>query len=179
MDKLSQERLFFALWPDRQVRDHLDQISQQASQHLKGKRISPENLHVTLAFIGEVEFSTRCCLECVAKQVQGQAFTLFFNKMDYWEKNQIFWVGAHVLPPALTLLVTDLSTRLQVCGYHPESRPYQVHITLLRKAHPITQTLPSWKHFSWWVEEFCLVRSQLTALGSCYEIIAKWPLNKK
>ena len=172
----SQERLFFALWPDEQVRSHLTQISQQASQHLKGKLIPPENLHITLAFIGEI--ATQRCLRQVAEQVQGCPFSLFFDEMNYWSKNQIFWVGVHSLPLALNTLVEELSTRLQVCGYRRASRPYQVHVTLMRKAHPITRTLPSWEHFSWPVEEFCLVRSQLTTVGAHYEIIARWPLNK-
>jgi len=173
---MSGERLFFALWPTEEVRANLATISQQATKALQGRSIPAENLHITLVFIGEVNTTTKHCLQQVAGQVPGQKFTLILDEMEYWPKKQIVWLGARQIPAALQTLVNELTTRLQVCGHRPETRPYQAHITLMRKAQPLTKRLPTCAPIVWPLEDFCLVRSQLDSAGSRYEIIARWPL---
>ena len=56
-----------------------------------------------------------------------------------------------------------------------EKRPFAVHVTLIRKAGK-PATLPPLPTVYWPVEELALVRSQLSAAGSRYEVIERFAL---
>jgi RNA 2',3'-cyclic 3'-phosphodiesterase len=170
------ERLFFALWPTDTVRQSLQTLSQLAIQNATGKVMPVENLHITLLFIGEVDLTTKRGMQQAAATVQGRRFTLCLDTLEYWKRNQVLWFGAHQVPPPLQRLVTDLTTKLQPYGYRPETRPYQAHITLMRKAM-LTNNLPVISPVTWAVEEFCLVRSKLEARGAQYQVLERWLLN--
>jgi len=173
---MPSERVFFALWPDETVRQQLSQLSQQVTQGISGRIIRPDNLHLTLVFIGSVDLQKRQCLETVASAIQAQRFTLVFDQLGYWRKPQIFWLGATHIPSALSTLVNQLTTELQVCGYHPESRPYKTHITLMRQVSALPQPLARIQPLSWSVEAFCLLRSQTSNQGVHYQLLKQWPL---
>ncbi|MDY6993095.1 MAG: RNA 2',3'-cyclic phosphodiesterase [Pseudomonadota bacterium] len=173
---MSSERVFFALWPDERTRQQLSQLSQQLTQGISGRIIDTDNLHLTLVFIGSVDLQRRQCLETVASAIQAQRFTLVFDQLGYWRKPQIFWLGATHIPSALSTLVNQLTTELQVCGYQPESRPYKTHITLMRQVSSLPQPLARILPLSWSVETFCLLRSLTLNQGVHYQLINQWPL---
>ncbi len=170
------ERLFFALWPTDTVRHSLQTISQLATQTATGKTVPVENLHITLIFIGEVDLTTKRGMQQAAATVHGRRFVLSLDTLEYWKRNQVLWFGARQVPPPLQHLVTDLTTKLQPYGYRPETRPYQAHITLMRKARLI-EYLPVISPVTWAVEEFCLVRSKLETKGAQYQVLERWLLN--
>jgi 2'-5' RNA ligase len=72
-------------------------------------------------------------------------------------------------------LVESLRGTLGECGLAPESRPYQPHITLARKANrglPVTDIEP----IHWSVGDFCLAESVTDPQGARYRILRRWPL---
>lgn len=172
----SIERLFFALWPNNNVCQTINQFSQPELSEIKGKIIPFENWHITLAFLGEVDLPTKQCMQQVAGKIQGNRFSLSLDKLGYWPKPRIFWIGASQIPEALQDLVNHLNTGLVDCGYRPDTRPFQVHLTLMRKAVCIKK-LPTITPIAWAVEDFCLVRSILEPSGARYEVIVRWALN--
>ncbi|MDM8560502.1 RNA 2',3'-cyclic phosphodiesterase [Candidatus Marithioploca araucensis] len=175
MSNNSTERLFFALWLNEDVRQALTKLSQPVTQNIQGKIIPPENWHITLAFLGEVDIPTKQCMQQVAASVQGRCFNLSLDKLSYWSRTGILWLGANQIPNTLQDLVTRLSTDLQDCGYHPETRPFKTHVTLMRRANKI-KMLPPITPIRWTVEDFCLVRSTLNSSGAHYEVIERWLL---
>jgi 2'-5' RNA ligase len=170
------ERLFFALWPSIEVRQAIEKLTQPITQSIEGRKILVENWHITLAFVGEVESTTKQCMQQVAATIQNNRFTLTLDKLDYRAKNQILWLGATETPDALHNLVMQLNTALQNCGYQPDTRPFKTHLTLMRKAKQI-KTLPLITPVTWTIKDFCLVRSMLDSKGAHYEIINCWTLN--
>jgi 2'-5' RNA ligase len=169
------ERLFFALWLNEDVRQALTRLSQPITQKIHGKIILPENWHITLAFLGDVDKPTKQCMQQVAAIVQGSCFNLSLDKLDYWSKTRVLWLGVNQIPDNLQDLVTRLTMGLQDCGYHPETRPFQAHLTLMRKASKI-KMLPPIIPITWMVEDFCLVRSTLNSSGAHYDVIERWQL---
>ena len=140
-----------------------------------GRRVPDANLHLTLAFVGNVTAEQRSCLEAAAAAVAGTSFTLTLDRLGFWPRPRIVWAGATETPEALRELVARLNAALVSCGHQPEQRPYQAHVTLTRKAQapPRRGAIPP---IVWTAEEFCLVESVSEEHGSVYRVLARWPL---
>lgn len=168
------QRLFFALWPEDELRKSLMRMTQRVLDK-RGKRVRPENLHLTLVFLGSVTASQRACAEAVADTIAGEAFVLQLEQIGHWPRPRIVWLAPQKTPGALIALVQQLRQGLTACGYQPETRPYRAHMTLARKVaghFPANQVAPS----VWPVEHFCLVQSVTDPGGAQYQVLRTWPL---
>lgn len=170
------QRLFFALWPPAELNHELYRLAGNALRGGAGRRVVPENIHLTLAFLGSVEASFRECAEQVAAAIRAEPFTLMFERMGYWPKPGILWVGPSQTPQPLLHLVQNLNAGLAGCGYEAEKRPYAAHLTLARKARPHGD-IHSLESRAWEINQFHLVQSHTHADGARYEILRSWPLN--
>lgn len=170
------QRLFFALWPPIELSRELYRLAGSALHGGSGRRVLPENIHLTLVFLGSVDAPFRECAEQAAMVIRATSFTLMLEQMGHWSKSGILWVGPHQTPPPLIRLVQELNAGLAVCGYEAEQRPYAAHLTLARQARP-RQTITSMEIRAWEVDRFHLVRSHTHADGARYEILRSWPLN--
>ena len=171
-----KKRLFFALWPD-------DDVVQQIKQHAlpffadcQGRRLHVHNWHITLAYFGMADSETRACLEQQAQSIQSQPFALELQLTGFWPRPKVAWLAPKEIPETLVQLAQDLQQALVPCGYTPESRAYQPHITLVRKAKraPAKAEVKSIKMD---VSQFCLVESQTTDKGAEYSILKRWDLS--
>jgi 2'-5' RNA ligase len=171
-------RLFFALWPDDEVRAALA----QTATDLLGKRIKrvpAANLHITLAFAGAVTAPVRDCLETAAGNIRCPAFELCIDHVGHWPRPRIFWVGPTHTPPALWSLAGQLRTALGDCGLQTESRTYQPHITLARKisaTNVIQQGTKQIDPVYWSIRRFCLLESVTGPRTVSYHKLASWAL---
>ena len=169
------QRLFFALWPPLELSRELYSVAGRV-QEGGGRRVPPENIHLTLVFLGSVKTSFRQCAERAAAAIRGESFTLTLEQIGCWPKSGIVWVGPRQTPEPLSRLVQELSAGLAACGYVPEERPYAAHLTLARKLHRCNDNL-SIDPLIWEVRRFCLVQSHTHAEGARYEIVGSWELN--
>ncbi len=169
------ERLFFALWPSDDLRQQLDQLTQEIAQMICGKVVDANNLHITLAFLGNVSGFTKNCMLQVADGLQEKSFQLNLNELGYWIKPRILYLGTQKVPNELLTLVKNLTTALTACGYQPEKPTYQLHATLMRKVLPIKE-LPMIKPLIWTANHFYLVRSEMHQAGVHYEVVNQWYL---
>lgn len=170
----SRQRLFFALWPDAAVCAALDAAAREYGRDT-GRLMPPQNLHLTLAFLGELTAEQRACMEAVAGTVTGQPFVVILNRLGFWPRPRVLWAGAEDIPAALEDLVAGLNRALASCGYQPETRPFQAHVTLARKAsRPPRQIAIA--PIRWTVRDFCLAQSVPGERGSEYRVLRRWPL---
>lgn len=169
------QRLFFALWPDETVRMALAELAREETQR-NGRTVPAGNIHITLAFLGQIEAAQQTCMETAADAVTGTSFELIIGRLGFWPRPRILWAGAATTPAPLLALVADLNRRLVSCGYEPERRPYQAHVTLARKARRGPQRIEI-PPLVWPVAEFCLVASVTEPHGSRYEVLRRWPLS--
>ncbi|MGD2055217.1 MAG: RNA 2',3'-cyclic phosphodiesterase [Gammaproteobacteria bacterium] len=168
------QRLFFALWPDADVREAIESVSRRQLRKL-AKRTPGEKLHITLAFPGTVTAPVRECLEASAGSIQATPFALAIDRAGYWSRPRIVWVGPSRIPGELWALVKSLRATLGECGLVPESRPFQPHITLARKANrglPVDEI----EVIHWSVGDFCLAESVTDPEGARYRILRRWRL---
>ncbi|MCU0833613.1 MAG: RNA 2',3'-cyclic phosphodiesterase [Chromatiaceae bacterium] len=167
------ERLFFALWPDAAVRRGLLKICGDLPRY-HGREPHPEDLHLTLAFLGEIDAERRRCAEEAADRVQAEPFRLRLDRVGHWARPRILWCGASDCPTSLLGLLAGLNQGLLGCGFTPERRPFVPHLTLARKA-PRLEAFELDPPLDWLVAEFVLVGSRLGERPS-YQVLRGWPL---
>jgi 2'-5' RNA ligase len=163
-------RLFFALWPPAGTARALSQWAHEVHKQTGGSLVAPEKIHLTLAFLGDVDADSACS---AAQRVRAQRPTLEVDQARYWKHNRIVWVGPRSTSPGMTSLVSRLHAALKAAAFVLEERPFAAHVTLLRKAAP-PKTLPPLPELEWPVNDFVLVRSRPSPTGSAYEVIERF-----
>ncbi len=169
------KRLFFALWPDDESRHQIDQINQKVS--LTGiRKLIPDNLHITLVFLGNVDDETAAAVEERAAEIIAPQVTLKFDELDFWPKPKVLCLTCRKQPKAIYELVNALTTMVSAYPIRLDPRPFRAHITLARKAtvRPDIQVQPIIMQF----DRFVLVRSSSTEAGVKYDVLASWPLQQ-
>lgn len=179
MPEQQTARLFFALWPDDEVRRQLWVLSRtlgEVSRH-SGKPVAVHNLHLTLAFLGAVNHAMRCCVEQAAARVEAPPFEITLDCAGYWGRPRIQWAGCEHTPAALQQLVEALNQQLGSCGYQPERREFAPHVTLRRKSRPLPRSVVV-DPITWKATDFCLVQSVSAVQGVEYRVLRRWALGR-
>lgn len=172
------KRLFFALWPDEALRQKLYALGGGQPGNNRGRRIPPENLHLTLAFLGYVDAERQTRLEREASAIRLPAFSLTLDRAGFWSRQGILWVGG-APPQELLALVAALNRAIAACGLEPETRPFRVHLTLARNVRrPRLEPNRAIEPLAWRVGQFALVASQMRRLGARYDVLRTWPLER-
>lgn len=138
-----------------------------------GRRMQIADLHMTLAFIGDVAIDQLQNIKRAAQQVQPHAFRLRIDRPGYWPHNKIGWAGISNTPASLQALVDDLRKALTLAGQRFDTQAFVPHITLIRNAlrdFDIVDVPP----IDWPVDDFVLLRSIGAAGPSRYAIEARW-----
>lgn len=178
-------RLFFALWPDADVRAALVQQltgaapdgSELGEAYRLAKRVAATHLHMTLAFPGQVTVAQQSCLESAAEGVRSAAFKLEIDQVDSWPGPKVLWSGPTRPPAALWSLASELKESLAVCGIPQEKQSFRPHITLARKVHRKAGVIKT-STVHWQVNSFALVESSTQPSGLIYTVLRTWTLGE-
>jgi RNA 2',3'-cyclic 3'-phosphodiesterase len=165
-------RLFFALWPPRETAQALARWAAEVHGQSGGKVNAEENIHLTLAFLGEAEPEPAIA---AVRGIKGRRHQLPIDAARYVKKNEMVWVGPGSLPGELAALAADLRSVLTSAGFALEARPFAAHVTVLRKAR-MPKSIPPLPRVQWPVDEFLLVRSRTSPQGSAYEPLERFAL---
>lgn len=137
--------------------------------------VRPPNVHLTLAFLGDVPAERVVDVTTMADAIGAAPFELRVDSCGYWHHNRIVWAGSAQCPPRLHDLVTRLTAMLRVADFQCETRNYVPHVTLLREARH-APALQITEAISWRAGDFVLARSDRRETGIVYEIVKRWPL---
>ncbi len=105
--------------------DAVDALRRQG----QGTFTRPENLHLTLAFLGEVE-DPAPVREALAAVCTGGAFSLTVEGLGRFE--DLWWAGVRD-NERLEALALRVQNALRQAGFPIERRPWRPHITLVRR----------------------------------------------
>ena len=97
-------RLFYALWPDDTVRAALANLQTVVS----GRKTPYENLHLTLAFLGEQPAASLAVLEKILADLAVPEMKLTLDRIGYFKQSRIAWAGMHAVPDELFKLQRQL-----------------------------------------------------------------------
>jgi 2'-5' RNA ligase len=170
-------RLFFALWPDPEtLARSADSVRRWAPQGA-GRPQRPEQLHLTLEFLGNVPESSLGAIQAAGQDAAraSEPFSIVLDRLEHWRRPQVLCLTASNLPEPLLALVAALRAGLEVRGFKPEQRPFKAHLTLARQVRRAALVVPV-ESLLWPARELSLVESQTGRAGSHYERIATWPL---
>jgi len=170
------KRLFFALSPDDECRRYLEALQRQLPPLKKGRWVRPKNLHLTLAFLGNVTEPVIARLAILAENLRGHPMEIHLARCGLWRRQQILWVGPLSCPPPLTQLVDQLQQLQVSIGLVPEDRVYMPHVTLARRAQ-LESPLPEITPFCWRSDRFSLMQSVAESDGVGYSVIGEWRLS--
>lgn len=171
MEASDTKRVFFALWPDDVVRGRLEQLLSKLPEDA-GRKHVPEDLHLTLEFIGKADEKYYECLRMAVTRIEFEPFAFELSRFGYFEKSKV--VSVEPPPsPALSGLVKSLRSVLRGCGHEPERREYNPHVTLARKSPPLPWLKP-FEPISWRVDRFCLVESREPENGRRYRVLEEF-----
>jgi RNA 2',3'-cyclic 3'-phosphodiesterase len=176
---LETARVFFALWPPPEVARRLAGIAREQAARHGGKATRADTVHLTLAFIGDVAVSRLPDLVAAAERVKGSSFALALGTCGYWSHNRLAWAGCDEVPTALAQLVRQLAQSLRHAGFRVDraSDDFVPHLTLVRRQADASPAPPIEPAIAWSCDAFVLVRSRLSAVGSCYEKLHSFPLD--
>jgi 2'-5' RNA ligase len=186
-------RLFVALEIPSAVRDNLaafikemSLLSEQLEQRWV-RWVRPENLHVTLKFIGEVADAKLDGIRAALAMVRADGpLDLRVRGMGFFpdeERTTVAWTGL-VATPGLPALAEAIDGAVATQGIRKENRPFVAHLTLARFAPPGIQrgllaaiNKNRERAFgSFQATEFHLIESKLKPSGAEYTSLATFPL---
>lgn len=174
-------RLFTALEIPPDVRSAIS----AARGGLPGARwIDPENYHVTLRFIGDVDDSIAHEAAFILGQVRREAFEVKLDTLSAFGGRRPRAIVALVVPsPPLLELQAEHERLLRRIGLEPEGRKFTPHVTLARlrdsSSHQVADYFSSRGHFRapvFEAERFVLYSSRDSIGGGPYVVEADYPL---
>jgi RNA 2',3'-cyclic 3'-phosphodiesterase len=173
-------RLFTAL----EIPSEIGQSMAQLRGGLPGARwIDPENYHLTLRFIGDIDDALAEEIAGLLDQVARPRFALRIDGLDSFGGNRPRAVVAAVPPVAeLVELQAEHERIMQRVGLQPE-RKYRPHVTLARlrdtSSRQVAEFLSLKQPFrspSFSVSRFVLYSSRASVGGGPYVVEAEYPL---
>ena len=173
-------RLFTAL----EIPSEIGQSMAQLRGGLPGARwIDPENYHLTLRFIGDIDDALTDEIADMLGQVARRKFSLRIDGLDSFGGNKPRAVVAAVTPVAdLVELQAEHERIMQRVGLQPE-RKYKPHVTLARlrdtSSRQVADFLSLRQPFrlpSFPVSRFVLYSSRDSVGGGPYVVEAEYPL---
>ena len=157
-------RLFIALCFDRQVRRQIRDVQKRLGALARRGALTPEeNLHLTLAFLGEVPEARLGAVQEAMEAVDMVPLTLTFDRLGRFSQRE----GALEVERG----GEELARQLRQRGFLLEERAFKPHLTLGRRMElpeaPDREAVlgaPITAH----AEQMTLMRSQRGERGMCY-----------
>jgi 2'-5' RNA ligase len=161
-------RCFIAAWPDEPTRLALSSVSDDVRRRVKHRRASRfEDLHLTLAFIGDIAADVAFDLSAAIKKLRFKPFAWRPDTLGFFRDAGVVWIGT-VDEPAkpLATLLDRVRALLDDKGVLYDKRPLAPHITLLRGVDRfVAEKVPP---IHWRIESIALYRSDPARRVSSY-----------
>ena len=185
-------RLFLAIELPTEIKTVLSKLQTELRQlPASVSWTKPDNLHLTLIFLGEVEAARLLALKHVCAEAARRftPFTLALNGVGVFptaRNPKVLWAGLTDEATVLAHLHHELEERLVPQGFGRKDKAFHPHLTIgrikaLGGAKPLVeralaQPLPA---LQFTATELVLMQSQLDPGGSIYTPLAHAPFSAK
>ena len=149
---------------------------------LPGRQVPPENFHLTLRFIGDVdEVGRDLVLAALDDIAPVSSFRLHLDGLGAFPKSSkatVAWCGVAGDVTALRALASTVNEAVESVGLGLEERPFRAHLTLARIRPPAAiDTETGGPGVALAVDSFVLYRSRLGSGGVRYEPLERFALD--
>jgi 2'-5' RNA ligase len=186
-------RCFIAIDIDEAIRKALARLQDE----LRGKAdikksdakwVDPENIHLTLKFLGEIKDEQVVDICNIAKDVASrhESFELNIESVGHFggKSARVLWVGTGQNIDKLLKLQQDLEQQLDLAGWPKETRKFSGHLTLCRirnaragvKLAQLAQQYKDFKLGTMPADSVSVYQSQLMPQGPVYTVLGKCEL---
>jgi RNA 2',3'-cyclic 3'-phosphodiesterase len=182
-------RTFVAVFPPPEIRAAAIAGARETVRRLgdRVRWIKPENVHLTLKFLGDVreEALGNLCAplgEICARHAPFDVGLVGLGAFPSARRARILWVGVGAGSDQLRALAADLDAAFASLGFEREKRSYAPHMTLGRvRGRPASFDLPSdaGDHLGFRVRRVELVESTLAPEGAVYGTVRAFALGEK
>jgi RNA 2',3'-cyclic 3'-phosphodiesterase len=181
-------RTFLCIPLQANVKDNISSIASKLQEQIKTRAswVQPQNYHITVRFLGEIDPMLTLSLKDACQDVTSQipSFKTKFDELGAFpslDRPRVIWVGGK-LPEHFRELLTLLDKKLSELGFTHAHQETMAHITLARikgrvntSLHQVTKKA---KKPDWVVQadSLVLMESQLTRKGPLYSPLFTLPL---
>ena len=132
-------RIFIAVQLDKALKEAiLDTMDDMKAAGIRGRFVSPDNLHLTLAFIGETSR-----LQEIREAVRSISFEPFeISVSGIGAFRDLLWVGL-TESRKLTALAYEVRDALDTRGIDHDGKRFLPHITIVRDSSGFSGSFPS------------------------------------
>ena len=190
--KLETIRAFFAIDLPSTVRNTIAETQAQfKGLGLKISWVKPENIHLTLKFLGDVpenriEKIRNCFFQDFGDINRFQVSLGKLGVFSNWNRPRVFWIGVRDETKKLYELWSHVQMNLEALGFAKDIKGFSPHLTLARIKSPenkdrLQQKVSRWRPFDIQPFEVCeikLFKSRLTPQGSIYTVLETFPFRK-
>ena len=180
-------RLFVALELPAAVRENLAALLKALRAVSPQTRwVRPENLHLTLKFMGEVpETEFAVIRNALAAARSDQPVALEFRGLGFFpneKRPRVFWAGIEA-SPNLKTLAAEIDRAAEKLGIPREQRPFAPHLTLARfeppelpeKLRSAIEENAAREFGSFRTNQYLLIESKLKPSGAGYTTLESFP----
>jgi RNA 2',3'-cyclic 3'-phosphodiesterase len=134
-------RIFVAVALNAAVREAVGNLRARLNSAASSLRwVPPENMHLTLKFLGEITERRVARVTDAAREVAGRngPFSIMLAGMGAFpsaRRPRVVWVGVGQGADELVALARDLDTTLRREKFPREARPFRPHLTVARAKH--------------------------------------------
>ena len=188
-------RCFIAIDINEQIRKALADLQQELQGKADIKRgdakwVNPDNIHLTLKFLGEITDEQIMDICNITGDVAGRqkAFELDIGSVGHFggKSARVLWVGTGQNVDKLLQLQQDLEQQLDSAGWPKEARKFSGHLTLCRirnaragaKLAQLARDYRDYKLGTMPADSVSVYQSQLTPQGPIYTVLGKYELNQ-
>jgi 2'-5' RNA ligase len=186
-------RCFIAIDIDEEIRSALNDLQQQLRDGIDAKKgdinwVNPNNIHLTLKFLGEIKDEKVADVCNIVKAVAGRhkSFELDIESVGHFggRSPKVLWVGTGKGGENLLKLQKDIEEALVLAGWPEEVREFAGHLTLCRIRHPaagmkLAQVSENYKDFklgTMSANSVSVYQSELKPTGPIYTVLGNYKL---
>jgi 2'-5' RNA ligase len=186
-------RCFIAIDIDEKIRSALSGLQRQLRGSVDVKKgdinwVNPDNIHLTLKFLGEIKDEKVVEVCNIVKAVAGRhrSFELDIESVGHFggTSPKVLWVGTGKGGENLLELQKDIEESLALAGWPEETREFSGHLTLCRIRNPkagikLAQASVDYKDFKLGTmpaDSVCVYQSELTPAGPIYTVLGNYKL---
>jgi 2'-5' RNA ligase len=157
-------------------------VARCSERHPEFRWVRPENLHLTLRFLGAVEAARLDDIEARLRGLPAHGFELALmgtGSFGSGRWKRVLWIGVTGAEPAAAL-AARIEDACVASGLEPEARPFRAHITLARARdrrgapEPALAEPPATR--PWRPPNYVLFQSKLGPGGPQYLALTRFPL---